>query len=123
MDGLAVLQCNNPEKTRCRLAGAYYLTPEANTPVGLYFSVERLGHDLGAPSRVDVRPLGEYLLFEIPGGLHTDSGFVGRGECRNSTLKSLTFRRKASDSVPRPRSCRERSYLPELSCEWAGWPG
>ena len=70
MDGFAVLQCNNPQKPRCRLAGAYYFPPQAYTAVGLFLSVERRGHDLGAPGRVDVRPFAEYLLFEISGCFH-----------------------------------------------------
>ena len=70
MDGFAVLQCNNPQKPRCRLAGAYYFAPQAYTAVGLFLSAERCGHDLGAPGRVDVRPFAEYLLFEIPGCFH-----------------------------------------------------
>ena len=70
MDGFAVLQCNNPQKPRCRLAGAYYFSPQAYTAVGLFLSVEWCGHDLGAPGRVDVRPFAEYLLFEIPGCFH-----------------------------------------------------
>lgn len=63
---------DNPQETRCRLTGPQHLTPHANTPVGLRLSVERFRHDLGAPGRVDVRPLAEYLLSEIPGGLHAD---------------------------------------------------
>ena len=51
MDGLAVLQCNNPEETRCCLIGACYLTPVADAPVRLRFSVDPIRHDLGAPSR------------------------------------------------------------------------
>ena len=34
MEGLAVLQCNNPEETRCGLIGACYLTPVADAPSG-----------------------------------------------------------------------------------------
>ena len=56
--------------TTCRPAGAYYLTRQTNTLVGLCFPVERLRHDLGAPSRIEVRPLAEYVLFETSGGLH-----------------------------------------------------
>ncbi len=54
---------DNPEETRCCLIGACYLTPVADAPVRLGFSVHRIRHDLGAPSRIDVGSLAQDLLF------------------------------------------------------------
>ena len=71
MDRLTVGQRHNAEDAGGIFAWARDLAPEADATIRLLLATERGGNDLGAPSRIDIGTLWEYLFLEVLRRLHT----------------------------------------------------